>query len=99
MHRHFAPWHSKESDLFPPMFSEIEPSVSTSTTHHECQVCAVVQFVMKSGAALELDSDTVDEVVDVVAGRVHRAIYGVTVDGRRVAFDYDNVDYMIAEAP
>lgn len=56
--------------------------------------CEVVRFVLKSGQYLDLQLDTVEEVVDEFAGAVRICICGCKVEGEKVIFEWNNVDYL-----
>ena len=56
--------------------------------------CLMVRFVLKSGAALELTEDSIDEVIGTWADRACKAICGCKQDGTKVVIPLDSVDYM-----
>lgn len=56
--------------------------------------CEFIRFILKSGAALELRSDTIEEVVETWADKACKAVCGCKVNGKRAAVPVDNIDYM-----
>lgn len=54
----------------------------------------VLRFVLKSGAALELIEDSVEEVVGGWADQMCRAIAGVRPDGSKVLIPVSGIDYV-----
>lgn len=61
------------------------------------QTCMVIRFVLKSGAALELKEDTIEEVVGGWADRMCSSIAGYKVDGTKVLIPIASVDYAESE--
>lgn len=57
--------------------------------------CDVVRFVLKSGAALDLTTESIDEVTESIAGKHCHAVCGCTVDGKKAAIEWNNVDYLV----
>lgn len=53
-----------------------------------------IRFVLKSGAMVELNESTLDEVVDSWADRMFKAICGTKADGTKALVPVDSVDYM-----
>lgn len=54
----------------------------------------VLRFVLKSGAALELKEDSIDEVVGGWADKMCHAVVGIKVDGTKVLVPVASIDYM-----
>jgi hypothetical protein len=64
-------------------------------TPHTAQTeCELVRFVLRSGAALELETASIEEVVETWADKCCKAVTGRKRDGTMVAFEVDRIDYM-----
>ena len=84
--------------LTPQAESLLKNASFAPTTHTRLdgfQSCDLVRFVLRSGASLELTSSSIEEVVESVAGRVCHAVCGCNLEGKRISFDWQNIDYIM----
>lgn len=54
----------------------------------------LIRFVLKSGSALELTEDSIDEVIGTWADRMCKTICGCKPDGTKVIIPVESVEYM-----
>lgn len=54
----------------------------------------IIRFVLKTGAALELTEETIDDVVGTWADRICKCICGCKTDGVKAVIPVDSIDYM-----
>lgn len=74
---------------------KVTPSpASTSTPPTVPRNCELVRFVLISGAALELKTESIEEVVETWADKCCKAVVGCKRDGTLVAIGVDRIDYM-----
>lgn len=90
-----APKNSKANNSSPPPSSPTKSCATTLPVLGELSTCDVVEFVLKSGAALELKVETIFEVVEPVADRLCRSVCGCLRDGRRTSIPVENIDYFV----
>lgn len=93
----YAPKRHKEKGSSPAPTTTGKCAASTSehpSTPSECDLGRYIRFVLISGAALELDMDTIEEVTETWADKCCKAVCGMKADGVRVAIPVERVDYM-----
>ncbi len=97
MSKYYPPAHKAKtvSESPPSMSSKEASSVPTSHVQEKFQSCDLVRFVLRSGASLELTYESIEDVVESVAGRVCNAVCGCTVEGKHVSVEWDRVDYIM----
>lgn len=78
--------------------SMLEPFPVTTPTlpiqPSACDLVGYIRFVLKSGAALELGADSVEEVTGTWADKSCHAVTGIKEDGTKAAIPVENIDYM-----
>lgn len=96
--RFYAPKPNKAKGFkAAPIYTTAKCAASTSSpplTPSACELVRYIRFVLISGAALELDASTLEEVTETWADKCCKAVCGLKADGVKVAIPVERVDYL-----